>query len=234
MAFCYAINVDAIIEVILDGQGEKGPLAAAGNWAPFGSPLNRPWWEEMPYDPALAKQLLQEAGYADGFENPIRFLIYESELFPESAQVAEAVARDWEAIGLDVDREMVDYVVQRPWYAARESSWMVKLNHYGPFPEPWSGGVHYTTHSGNASYNDGFESLEIDVLLDACATTIDFDERMEAIRELGDYYYARYIGAPIAITSRVFAVSSKIESLSMTKQPFDYQWGDLEWATQAD
>ncbi len=126
---------------------------------------------------------------------------------------------------------MVDYAVQRPWFAARESAWMVKLNHYGPFEEPWSGGVHYTTHSENAAYNDGFESLDIDPLLDACATIIDYEERQEAIRELGDYYWLRYVIPPIAITSRVFAVSDKIGEIPVGIEPMTYVWGHFEYAT---
>ncbi len=234
MALTYSINVDAIIDVMFYGDAVKGPFGAAGNWAPFGSPLNRPEWEPMPYDPALAKQLLEEAGYANGFEKPIRFLIYESELFPLAGQVAEAVARDWEAIGLTVNREMVEYIVQRPWFAARESAWMVKLNFYGPFEEPWSGGVHYTTISYNEAYNDGFESLDIDVLLDNAATTLDYDERQEVIRELGDYYWPRYIIPPIVITSRVFALSAKVGDIPVGVEPMTYVWGNFEYATHAD
>jgi len=232
MAMTYSINVDAIIDKMFYGEAVKGPFGAAGNWAPFGSPLCRPEWKPMPYDPALAKQLLIEAGYPDGFE--LRFLVMSSERLPLLEEVAEAVCRDYEVIGLTVKREMVDYIVQRPWFAARESAWMVKMNAYGPFPEPWSGGVHFTTHSTNEGYNDGFESLDIDPLLDKCATTLDYDERMEAIRELGDYYWPRYIIPQVCITSRVFALSAKVGDIPLGVEPISYYLRNFEYATRAD
>jgi peptide/nickel transport system substrate-binding protein len=232
MAMTYAINVDAIIDNMFFGEADKGPIGAAGNWAPFGSPLNRPHWKPMPYDPELAKQLLEEAGYPDGFE--FTFLVMSSELQPRAEEIGEAVIRDWEAIGLTVNRRVVEYAVQRPWFAERDSAWMAKLNHYGPFPEPWSGGLMYTSPTFNAAYNDGYESLELDELLIKCSTTLDFDERMEAIRELGDYYWPQYIIPPVVITSRVFALSTKVEDVPVGVQPLAYYWGNFEYATRAD
>jgi ABC-type transport system substrate-binding protein len=232
MAMTYAINVDAIIENMFYGDAEKGPFGAGGNWAPFGSSLIRPEWKPMPYDPALARQLLDEAGYPDGFE--LRFIIYESERFPRAAELAEAVSRDLEAIGLTVKREMVDYAVQRPWWADRESAWMVKFGHYGPFQEPWSGGIWYENHSTNDAYNDGYENLELDALLDICTTTLDYDERQEAIMDMGDFFWPRYAAIPVVITSRVFAMSEKIEDVPIVLAPFDYEWGYFEYTTRAD
>ena len=92
----------------------------------------------------------------------------------------------------------------------------------------------YTSPTFNAAYNDGYESLELDELLVKCSTTLDFDERMEAIRELGDYYWPQYIIPPAVITGRVFALSQKVEDVPVGVQPISYYWGNFEYATRAD
>ena len=92
----------------------------------------------------------------------------------------------------------------------------------------------FTSHTTNAAYNDGFESYDFDALLDKCATSLIFDERQEAIRELGDWYWERYIIAPVAINNRVFALSEKIKNIPLVIQPMSWEWRFHEYATHAD
>ncbi len=56
-----------------------------------------------PYDPNRARQLLREAGYPSGF--PITFMIQKRE--PETT-VAEILAAQWQAVGLDVRLDVLD------------------------------------------------------------------------------------------------------------------------------
>src|SRR5690606_12552857 len=57
-----AIDKDALVQGVLYGAGE--PAAAAMPVMAYADPELAPY----PYDPAAAKELLAEAGYADGFE----------------------------------------------------------------------------------------------------------------------------------------------------------------------
>ena len=231
MAMLYAINADAIIDNIFYGEGGKVPIGAAGGWASLGSVWLRPEWKLLPYDSELAKQLLIEAGYPDGFE--IRFTIFATGQQPRLEEIAEAVARDWEAIGLTVKREMTEYAVERPIWGARGNVDAVTLRVWPAPPEPW-GDVDYCYSTTNEAYNDGYESLELDAMSLKCSTTVDYDERLEATLEMGDFLYARYIGPSIVLTNAVYALSPEVEDIPVGISPFEYRLGWFEYATRAD
>ena len=62
-AFHRAIDIDAIRDVTMRGAATPAGLLIAPGIAGFDAELNR----RVPHDPARAKALLTEAGYADGF-----------------------------------------------------------------------------------------------------------------------------------------------------------------------
>ena len=65
-AFCYAIDVDSLIEAFGYGLLEK-----TNQWAAPGSITYNPEVEGYPYNPDKAIELLEEAGYPDGFDTKI-------------------------------------------------------------------------------------------------------------------------------------------------------------------
>ncbi len=231
MAMQYAINWAAIIDNIFYGEAEKAPLSSGDGWAPFGSVFTRPEWEPFPYDPELSIQLLEEAGYPDGFE--LRYLIYASEQQPRNEEISEAVARDFEAIGLTVNRERTEETLYGPMFRLRESAWVARLDAYGPEFEPWAA-VDFTNHSENAAYNDGYESLELDKLIDRAGQTLDFNDRVAVNLEMGDWLCPQYVTLTGVLTNRVFALSQKIGNLPVGVAPWPYRWNWFEYATQAD
>jgi peptide/nickel transport system substrate-binding protein len=103
-AAAHALNVDSYIENIYQGNAER-VLCQTNGPAVFGY---NPDLEPYEYDPDLSKQLLEEAGY-DGTEVRIiaptgRWLKYE--------ELAEAIDSDLEAVGLNVNMEMIQF---DPW-----------------------------------------------------------------------------------------------------------------------
>ena len=234
MAMTYAIDRDAIIEGIFYGQGVTNPIGAAGGWGAYDSVWSRPEWEPFPYDPELSRQLLIEAGYPDGFE--LTMVMHVSDQQPKLMEIAEAVSRDFEAIGLTVERWKTEYIVQRPIWGARESAGMVKIDAYPPYPEPWMS-IIYCLYTKNTAYSDGTESLALDALVEKAANTSDFDERLEAILEMGDWFYAQYLVPPIVLTNRLFALSPKVKDWPIVQPGFTVGGSpirDLEYATRAD
>jgi peptide/nickel transport system substrate-binding protein len=233
MALYYAINIDQIIDVIFDGEASKTPIGISGGWAPFDSVYTPEEWEPFPYDPALARQLLEEAGYSDG-EISIRLLITPMEQQPNLEQVCEAVARDWEAVGIDVERVMTEYAVQRPIWAARENVDAAQMRIWGPNPEPWSGGIIYGHPTWIEGYNDGYEDLILDELLLDIARTLDLQGRIALHRPLGDYLWEHYVGIPIVQNNKVYALSEKIGHWPLNLVPFGDVMARFEYATHAD
>jgi peptide/nickel transport system substrate-binding protein len=86
-----SIDKDAIIANILRGAGL--PLRTPSIPGLFGTFD----FDPLPYDPAKAKQLLTEAGYANGFEATIRYV---SGRWSGDDQVAEAMQGFWNNVGI--------------------------------------------------------------------------------------------------------------------------------------
>lgn len=98
-AMNYAIDKDSIVKDIMRGAGRvadsPGPPGVWGsiNLTPY------------PYDPAKAKQLLAEAGLANGFQAN---LFYVPGRWAGDQQVTEAMQAYWQAVGVKINLQKVD------------------------------------------------------------------------------------------------------------------------------
>jgi ABC-type transport system substrate-binding protein len=109
-ALARAIDRDEINEVIVGGLGYAVPN-------PYFDPNNSRWdakWD-YPFDPAEAESLLAQAGYPNGYEQPL----YVRPENATSVEVAEAVSGYWRDIGLDVPVISYAYSAFRPSVVGR-------------------------------------------------------------------------------------------------------------------
>ena len=77
------------------------------------------WEEEYGYDPEAAKDLLEQAGYPDGFT----LKMYGSHTLPgvpELPDIAEAVSIFWTEIGIDVEIVSLEFSAVRPQYRTKQ------------------------------------------------------------------------------------------------------------------
>jgi peptide/nickel transport system substrate-binding protein len=122
MAMNKALDRDLINEAIFDGQGEPQRIARISPAFPGG--YNPKWedsWEELyGYDPNRAKELLAEAGYANGFELPIK--VFTLSGIPEMPEFLEAAAGMWEAIGLQPKLEEIEFSRWREKYRGADTN----------------------------------------------------------------------------------------------------------------
>jgi len=99
LALNLAVNKKAIISGLWRGRGSETPFSY------FYNPFNKGYskeWKIPPYDPAQAKKLLAEAGYGSGFEVRVNPMVFTYAL--DGNDIMEAVALDWEKIGIRVRR----------------------------------------------------------------------------------------------------------------------------------
>ena len=98
----HAINRQALIDNLLLGQGHYSLFTFSGV---YGYPTAEQRAEvEYNYDPELAKQLMAEAGYADGFEVPLYYTTDWGGAF--MSDMALAVAQDLAAVGIRTQPEV--------------------------------------------------------------------------------------------------------------------------------
>nr|WP_314257291.1 ABC transporter substrate-binding protein [uncultured Devosia sp.] len=100
-ALAHAINMEPLVEVVFNGMGHvTGAVVPPEFWGAADLPA-------YDYDPEKAKQLLTEAGYADGFQTQLWAVPVSRPYMPNGRRAAEMVQEDWAAIG--VEAEIVTY-----------------------------------------------------------------------------------------------------------------------------
>ena len=97
-----AINKEAIIEAVFQGAGTvaKNPIPPT-IWS-YNDAV-----EDYPYDPELARTMLEEAGFADGFQTDIWAMPVQRPYNPNARRMAEMIQADWAKVG--VEAEIVSY-----------------------------------------------------------------------------------------------------------------------------
>ncbi|HET8877436.1 MAG TPA: ABC transporter substrate-binding protein [Casimicrobiaceae bacterium] len=89
-ALNYATNKDAILKAVYEGNGQvaKNPIPPI-LWS-YNDAV-----QDYPYDPAKAKALLAEAGYANGFAIDLWYLPVTRPYNPDGKRMAELIQADW-------------------------------------------------------------------------------------------------------------------------------------------
>jgi dipeptide transport system substrate-binding protein len=120
-----AVNKDAILKSVYQGNGQvaKNPIPPI-LWS-YNDKV-----KDYPYDPEKAKQLLAQAGLANGFEVELWYLPVTRPYNPDGKRMAELVQADWEKIG--VKTRLVTY----EWAEYRKRS---KVGEHQVVMFGWSG-----------------------------------------------------------------------------------------------
>jgi peptide/nickel transport system substrate-binding protein len=202
MALSLAVNKKAIINALWKGTGAEMPF---GYWY---YPFNKGYsadWKIPPYDPERAKKLLAEAGHGGGFEMRVNPVVFTYAL--DGPDVMEAVALDWERLGLKVKRVPEAFSNFLPKVRARKTNKTHWVYASPPFDEP-SLGWQRTIWSKGA-FNllcDG----PYDEDLEATLREVDADKRAKLTHDLAQKLYDEYRGVMLGVKSTTWAVTKKV------------------------
>lgn len=113
-ALCYAVDVDAMLNLTADGHGTK---VGSSMYPAFGKYFEAELANAYPNDTEKAKQLLTEAGYPNGFT----FTIKVPSNYQPHVDTAIVLAEQLKQVGVDAQIQMIDW---NSWlsdvYGARE------------------------------------------------------------------------------------------------------------------
>lgn len=101
-ALNHAMNKDVIKQVVFEGNARVATNPIPPTMWSYNTSV-----QDDAYDPELAKKLLAEAGYPDGFETDLWAMPVSRPYNPDARKMAELIQADWAAIG--VKAEIVSY-----------------------------------------------------------------------------------------------------------------------------
>jgi peptide/nickel transport system substrate-binding protein len=192
-AMNYAVDKDLIVEAIYGGRA----VALPGPLSPYNNFVNKSL-KPYAYDTEKALALLSEAGWTDSNGDgildkdgqPFSFTI---DTLEEWRPLAEAVAGQFRAIGLDANVRFWDYSVVKPLLQAGERQAYLDdwgdsaFDPVGHFEAKWHGYVEGSTYGrGNFS---GYNNERVNELIKLGETTADTGERQKIYDEAQQLVY---------------------------------------------
>ena len=194
LAMAKAVNREAIAEALLPGTQVKigveayypfDPIMAELQWPGIINPeWGERWESQYGYDPEGARQLLAEAGYADGGPE-FGIALYTLSGFPESIDIGQAIALDFEAVGMKPSLEQWDFPKIRSGRRSRELGGII-------YPSSTAGdfslyGIQTNYYSKGTVRS--FEHPDLDAVFEKLQTHLDPPDRAKILQEIGDICY---------------------------------------------
>ena len=193
-----AVNRQAIANAIVGGKVQSHrvmgyhPQLSTAIWPGIWNPeWDKRFEERFGYDPTKAKALLAQAGYPQGFE--FTLYLYTLPGLPEILDIGQAMALDFQAIGLKPKLVETEFPRVREMYRTRAI-------HGGLFPTRHAGRaleVARNVHKANDSLGHWYEHPFIEERLEALTTTVDMAERARLLREIGDHKFNEFAEIPM-------------------------------------
>lgn len=202
-AIAYAIDRQAIVDGAMQGKATvQGKFISKG----IGQPTPP---APFTYDPEKARQLLAEAGYADGLEFPLYITV--SRPGPYAEQIAVLLEQQLGDVGITAD--------VRPVASASEFEDRKKAGEYEAWlgantpivPDPWY--QLQLDHHGTQAFQNykGFSDPTFDAMLDELRLIPSGPERDAKISEVHEYLMTAVPYVPIFDSQNLVAVGSGVD-----------------------
>jgi len=218
LAINHAINKAEIIERLYQGTGipAKGPIPPT-LWSYDDS------IEDYAYDPELAKQLLAEAGFPDGFETTLWALPVPRPYIPNGQAFAEELQSDLQNVGINAN------IISYDWRTYLEKT---EIGEHDMAMLGWIAGadpdsfLYYllskTTAEKPALNIAFYKSDEMQDVLDRARMSTDRDERIELYQQAQAIFHRDVPWVPLAHAQRLLVIDSSVQNLKLAPVGWKY------------
>jgi ABC-type transport system substrate-binding protein len=198
-AITIAIDRETIVKELVRGKGS--PLTLWG-WENKEDKL--PAGVKWSYDPVLAKQLLVEAGYPDGFKT--KLMVYPRQV-PGDVAACTAVGGMLEKIGIQTEMAPMPYASASPLIRARDWSYL-NCHGTGATREPLQlMGLMLST----SGFNMGFEHATVDQLVAEARVIFDVAKRFDKEREVAQFVFDNALETGVYTASVVWPLGPELD-----------------------
>ncbi|MCC2609439.1 ABC transporter substrate-binding protein [Neorhizobium sp. Rsf11] len=208
-ALAHAINMKPLVDLVYDGMGTvTGAIIPPSLWGhdkDVGA---------YSYDPDLAKKLLTEAGFPDGFSTQLWAVPVSRPYMPNGRRAAEMIQADWAKIG--VKAEVVSY----EWgeYITRARNGEAEVGMFGgiyDFPDPSQIPNNYFTcdSSGKPSPSNigAWCDKEFIGLMNEAGTVTDRAKRIELYKKAQEEFHAEVPAVILGGADTITAVAKTVK-----------------------
>lgn len=204
-AIAHTINQKEIVKAFWGSLGENTPHFTPPLFKEFQS-------EQVPdyvYNPQVAKQVIAQAGYPNGFPLELWYMPVSRPYFPNPKQIAEGMAADLSAIGIKVNLKTKDWAAylagrkKPPGYQAFMLGWI------GDYGDPDN---FYYAHFGPGATSDlgNWKNEQVFKLLDQGRATGDKAQRIKIYKQVDEILYKEAVRIPIVHSQPLLAKRKKV------------------------
>lgn len=220
-----AVDRGEIAQSIFAGRAEPAFIPMGLSWAyrDFGF---KPTPEmQYAYDPARAKKLLADAGYAGGFGMDL--YAYQLPGLPEGRAFAEAMAGYWQKIGVQVKLIPVDYpAFRKTWFDRKAPG---AMGYYNIANRDWIGTyalIEKMAYSKSKA-SDVVNDPEIDGMLEQVLRQTDKEKIGVLMRNVYTRLRSEHYGVPVVYLHSPYAASKKLGKWNIGTVMYDFFLDEL-------
>ena len=209
-----AVNREELAEFVFGGLASPGAVYPV----PASAPVTDPSLQPYPYDPERAKELMEEAGFGDGFEVTVHS--YPRSDVPEGPRMIEALAGYFEEIGVKANIQPTEYSKYRE--GRRSQTIPGEMGYLGAPNRPFPGfvGLMRALQHSTSPFTST-KDPEFDRLVEAMEETLDPKEAEEYFLDIYRRYHSQFTHLTLLDIDIPYATNDKV--------PSDWNLGGRSW-----
>lgn len=213
-ALVHAVDVDTIVEELWGGMAVRAVNPYPPTMACWNDEL-----EPYAYDPNLARQLLAEAGYGSGLDLVLHYSNTPRPYLPDPAGVAQAVAAQLQAVGVNVTLEEHEWTEYLALTGERQLGFSINGWYDVPEPDNFTRALLV-----NTDYSRGDFGPHMAELLDEAVRTYDEAARCGLYREAQRIFHETVDRIPLAHSKYVDAIRADLQDFVLHPSGPELLW----------